>query len=375
MPSEGGRMEGAKAGYGRVLFATAFLFGVVARFLLPHFGFNYDLISYGIVSDVFAAGGNVYAETERYNYGPAWFLILGAVRAIAHLTADPDGSFRLGIVAVLTLADLAIALMLERRFGAAAALIFFLNPVSMIITGYHNQFDNVAIAAGLAAVLAYQGAEGGRGGRRRRIAALCLLGLSLTVKHIFFALPLWLAFRAGSRRDRALAAGLPVAIFVASFLPFARTGWQGILHNVFLYKSFNNGLVTRLLHDAAVPPALVLVLGLAATGWLLRKRPLFESALLYLVLLVILAPAMANQYLAIPMPAVAAAMNPAYAVYLLTAFLIVLSNVDGLAFGLFRWLGVPWVEGRYGYDVPVVILGAGLAWQILSWRRRPTERR
>jgi hypothetical protein len=79
---------------------------------------------------------------------------------------------------------------------------------------------------------------------------------------------------------------------------------------------------------------------------------------------------MANQYLAIPMPTVAAALNPGYALYWLISSLLVLSNVDGLAFGLFRWLGAPWVEGRFGYDLPVVLLIAGLAWQLWSWRRR-----
>ena len=105
------------------------------------------------------------------------------------------------------------------------------------------------------------------------------------------------------------------------------------MHNVFLYRSFANGLLLRELADT-IPPSLLFILGLAIIGYFVRKRPLFESALLYLVALVVLSPAMANQYLAIPMPAVAAQMNLLHGLYTLVASLIMVSNPDGLGLGL-----------------------------------------
>lgn len=369
-------MSDAKTRETRLAFAAAFVAGVAARFMLPRLGFNFDAVSYRIVADIVTSGGNVYAETPRYNYGPVWFLILGALRWAAGFTAEPTGLFRSGVVAVLTLADLAVAAMLGRRFGARAAILFFLNPVSILITGYHNQFDTLAIAIAFAAVLTAEKAEA-EGDGKRRLAALALLGLSLTVKHIFFVLPLWLAFRAGTWRDRALALCVPVGIFLASFLPFAAHGWHGILHNVFLYRSFSNGLTTRLVASLglAVPPSLLLIAGLAVAGWLLRRRPLFEAALVYLVLLVILSPGMANQYLAIPMAAAVVALNPGYALYALAATLIVLSNRDGLWLNLFTRAGFRWVDDTRGYDLPVVLLAAGLSWQLLGWRRHARRAR
>jgi hypothetical protein len=376
VPRERGAVAQANANVTRLAVAAAFLLGVAARFVLPQQGFNYDVTSFRIVGDIVASGGNVYAETERYNYGPVWFLILGALRIAASATGDPERLFRLGIVAVLTLADLAIAAMLNRRIGPRAAILFFLNPVSIVITGYHNQFDNVAIAAGLAgALLAERAAK--EGGWRLTSGALALFGLSLATKHLFFVLPLWLAFRARSWREALVAAGVPILLFVASFLPFAPGGWRGIVHNVLLYRSFGNGPAARILHEAgaAIPPSLLLVAGLAAAGWLLRRRPLFESVLVYLVLLVVLSPAMANQYLAIPMASVAAALNPAYALYALSSFLILLSNSDGLASGLLTWLGAPGLDTRTGYDLPVALLAAGLSWQLLGWRRSARQGR
>lgn len=344
--------------------------GIVARFLLPALGHNFDFESYRIVGDIVTGGGNVYAETTRYNYGPVWFLVLGAARALAALTAQPEVAYRFLIVAVLTAADIAIAFILRREYGDRVALIFFLNPVSILITGFHNQFDNLAIAVGLAAMQHAARAEAD-GNRPRWLASLGLLGLALTIKHIFFLLPLWLAFRAKTWAARLIALVLPVAIFLASFLPFLAAR-DGIVRNVFLYRSFPNGLLFRELADA-IPPALLLILGLAAVGYLLRKRPLFEGALLYLVALVVLSPAMANQYLAIPMPAVAALMNPLHALYTLAATLIIASNPDGLGLGLaHQWLGPSWgnwLEGRHGYDLPIVLLAFGTLWALLSRTR------
>lgn len=356
------------------VFTALLIVGVLARFLLPQFGFNHDFTSYGIVSDIVLDGGNVYAETERYNYGPVWFLLIGALRWIGEQTAAPVPVFRVGLVALLTAADFVIALLLRREFGSKIALLFFLNPVSILITGYHNQFDNLAIALAFAAV-SMIGRSDPETDRRRWLGGLCLLGLSLTVKHIFFLFPLWLALRTTRWSDRLVAAALPVLLFALSFLPFVAGGANGILHNVFLYRSFNNGLISRLVTDGlggVLPAAIPFILMLAAFGLLVRKRPPFEAALLYLVALVVLSPAMANQYLAIPMATVVAALNPLYLLYAASAVLIILSNNDGLALHLFEPLGPGasvWLDGRFSYDLPVALLALGLVWQLVAWRR------
>src|SRR5438067_1863227 len=110
------RVSEAKIRETRLLFAAAFVAGVAARLMLPRLGFNFDAVSYRIVGDIVTSGGNVYAETQRYNYGPVWFLILGALHWVASFTADPVGLFRSGIVAVLTVADLP-----SRRCSTAAS--------------------------------------------------------------------------------------------------------------------------------------------------------------------------------------------------------------------------------------------------------------
>jgi len=44
----------------------------------------------------------------------------------------------------LSLVDLGIFFVLWKKFGRPAAALFFLNPISVIITGYQSQFDNLA---------------------------------------------------------------------------------------------------------------------------------------------------------------------------------------------------------------------------------------
>ena len=104
------------------ILVLAFLLslGVVLRILLAlSFPGNFDRASYEIVGTIVQSGGNVYAETARYNYAPPWFLILGAFEAM-HL------QLRVAIPVLLTAADLGLAtLIYVWTSSARAALLFF----------------------------------------------------------------------------------------------------------------------------------------------------------------------------------------------------------------------------------------------------------
>jgi len=53
----------------RVLFITAVAIGIGLRIWVSTFGYNFDFESYAVVASIIDSGGNVYAETHRYNYG------------------------------------------------------------------------------------------------------------------------------------------------------------------------------------------------------------------------------------------------------------------------------------------------------------------
>lgn len=290
------------------ILATVLFVGVVLRFVAMLRGHNFDFESYTIVGDIVLGGGNVYAETVRYNYGPVWFLILGLFRGIGQLFQNPD-LFRILIVALLTFADIAIALLLRKKFGLLAFALFFLNPISIIITGYHNQFDNLALLVGMCGLLLLP-PDTAKKIERRHVYAALLIGLSLMIKHIFFLLPLWLFIRGTTWRIKLFMLVIPVAIFAFSFLPFWFNDQDGIIQNVFTYKSFANAPLINAFFAkhilVLINPTFLMIGALAITGFMTRKLPIFEASLWYLLVLVSFSPAVANQYLAIAAPATAA---------------------------------------------------------------------
>ncbi len=165
--------------------------GLAARFWVGRFGVNFDFDSYRIVIDLIRHGQNVYAGTTRYNYGPVWFNVLNLLDWLARHEIH---RFRLVLTAFLSLVDAGIFWVLWQHCGKWPATFFFLNPISIIVTGMHNQFDNFAVLLGLLAVIRF-GDDSENPVDARKFSALLLLGISLMTKHVLFLFPLWLAVR------------------------------------------------------------------------------------------------------------------------------------------------------------------------------------
>ena len=343
--------------------------GVIARFGVMQRGFNFDMDSWRIVADILNHHGNVYAETYRYNYGPLWFGLLHVFDRVASFTPNPYHFFRYFLVGFLILVDLGVWALLKKQFGYIVAFLFFLNPISIIITGYHNQFDNFAILLALAAVMIYGRATGGL--TRRKLAGLALLGISIMTKHLFFAFPLWLAVKQKGWKEKLVTLLLPIAIFLVGFVPFLAHGRAGIVHNVFEYASFNNAPFWF----AALPPFLHVILGfkllffgaLFVFAFVVRKLPVLESLLMYTLVMVIFSPAIANQYLVIAAPAIAVFFNAFFGLYMAYSGVYLAIDAAGLHSQhlnnvLPGFVKMPITQGMRSYDVLILLLAFGLAW-------------
>lgn len=282
--------------------------GVWLRVLVSTLGANYDFGSYVWVSDYVLGGGNPYLVSDRYNYAPGWFLILSALRRI-QLAVDPANLvlFHAMIAAFLALADVALAAVVAIGFeaGLAGAALVLLSPVSILISGFHTQFDVVAIVPALIAVLLLRRPGGGR-----LAAATALFGLSLVLKHVALLLPIVVLLdeRHGSLRRRFAFCAGGGAIFAASFLPWAGGGGAAkIVERVFGYSPVHDGALLPTLLSPLLPPGgvavaakLALLLGIAATALLARRlAPRFVLPV-YLAALFGFSPAIADQYLAVP---------------------------------------------------------------------------
>jgi hypothetical protein len=361
-----------------IIFVVA-VAGIGLRLGAMLFGNNFDYESYEIVGELQAEGENVYSWTGRYNYGPAWFLLLGNFWRLSQAVVGDAGLFRIQIVLVLIAADLLIAYLLLRRFGPAAGALFLLSPISIIITGFHNQFDNIAIAVGFMAILLIGETTEGKI-ERRQIAGIALVALSIIFKHILIFLPVWIGMRQRSWRRRLAFAATPLAVFALSFLPWIYDGWWGIYDNVIKYRSFSNApLVDALtlgLLDAEALATVgfgVFVAGILGIGWWARRADHVTAFLVMLGAVVILAPAMANQFLAIPVAAMAAFPNAFFGLWTVVGTWFLIGDVDGLGF---RSLLPPFLDQadveKAAYNVPALLIATGgLVWLHRTPHRPP----
>lgn len=300
-------------------------------------------------------GQNVYAATTRYNYAPFWFNFLHWLFQIAN--KNPI-SFRYLIVGALTLVDLLIFMILYKKIGSRAAFLFFLNPLSIIISGYHNQFDNIAILFSMVAVLLIED-NYAESITKRKLWGLVFLGMSLIVKHIFFLFPVWLAVKQKKMLPKIILLAVPMFMFFLSFLPYWENGNMGIIQNVFNYKSLNNEyfywLFVPISLQKLFSSTIIWIVLLIIFAFVFRKNSSFDSLLYYTCVLVMASPSIANQYLVIALPFAAGNFNPFTLAYMALGTLHLLLDKSGLH--------LIHNDAQYGilfYPVLVFLLSMGL---------------
>lgn len=329
----------------RAVFAAGFLAALAVRIgFLRHFSGNYDFVSYAQVVAILRSGGDLYGEAVRYNYSPVWAHLLVGLDSLAGRLGC---SFGAAVGGFLTAADAATALVLHRlagggRKGGAAALLFFANPVSIFVTSFHLQFDNVAILFLLVAVWC-----AGRPALSRA-GAVAALSVSILVKHVtvFFA-PLFLA-RPGRKGLGPVATLVPYAVFGAAFLPYWRS-WPGIRANVIGYRSLAEDYGVAMLR--AIPgapawlPTAVFVAAVAAALFLLRRVELPRACLLLFLVMLLCVPGICEYYFVWPIALGALFGGTGYAVFTVVVASFFLGSPDGLGLPLTHlpgWHGVWW---------------------------------
>jgi len=226
-----------------ITVAMVILAGTIIRLVLAIgvFG-NFDMDSYEIVVDIARKGGNVYAETARYNYSPVWFMVLMALKRIQ--IAMPDVPFHFVVrlflccVDLLTLGVLLFIANIRKLPPMRTAIFFYLSPVSFLVTGYHGQFENFAILMVLTGILMYLGFAA------RPVLRVVLLWLFATagmiVKHnVFYELIICLNSSIKRYRVKLSLFIVSVIVFLLLFIPYWKTGSKGIIEHVFKYSSFS----------------------------------------------------------------------------------------------------------------------------------------
>lgn len=332
--------------------------GIAARLFVATLGHDYDFESW-VINAKIPMWSNVYASTFRYNFAPGWFLVL---HVLYFLAGHDPGAFRYVVPGFLSLADAGIFYILWRKFGKLAGCWFFLNPISIIVSGYQNNFDNIAIFTGLLAAFLIKD-EFEKPLSRQRVLGLMLLGISLVLKHVFFAFPFWLALKQRGFGQKLLVILIPVGIFFLSFVPYWPGGKEEIIQNVFLYRS----LTTSFFYHMILPQFVQFMAGSQAIwffcmvvfAFIYRQKTTLETMFLYLCIMVATAPANINEYLAIPLCFVVT--NPNFLTILYTFFgsLHLLVDYNGLHL---KNMGT-----TYCLDMAIYTLFLALVW--VTWKQ------
>lgn len=227
-----------------------------------------------------------------------------------------------GIVLWGTCVDLAIAGMLWGRLDGRVAAIFFLNPISIVVTGYQRVGAEMQLMLGLAAILLYE--------RDRLWSAVLVFPLSLLCKPTLFLLPLWLMLRSGCPWRTRVMWAIPWILWAVGLWLYAPALFAGLrdyhsTNNAPFWLSFDVGHMTKWVGFRELMVVAVCAAGL----WYRRERPL-ELFAVYTICVVIYAAALANHYLTIPLAGLAMAWNRWALAYVVLGGVFELSSPQGL---------------------------------------------
>ena len=332
----------------KTVWASTIALGTVARVLIALRGSNADFKAWFENTKVLRNGGNLYSGNEAYGYGPVWMFILRFADLAQNIFSENRQVFRLVIILVLTTFDLMIAIFIAKKFSIAGGLMFFVNPISVIITGYHNQFDNLAVLVGIGAILVISEAEFGNQ-QKTLWFGLVLIGLSLAVKQVLLFYPIWLFFRAGTLRHRLTRATVPYVIYLACFTPWATSveSVKIIFEEVFLERRGRSGIILSLLvenysdYDTPYSPVVSLIafslwiISVFAFGWIMRNRSITHSLVVYLVVMLAFAPAYSQQQLILPLLAVFIYATTELKIFYVVTLIFMVQNSDELGIEFF----------------------------------------
>jgi hypothetical protein len=164
-----------------ILFVAALLVRVWLAYATP--GAGYDIESYRIQAQAVLSGQNIYEVTHRHPYLPLWMYVPATAWWVAEQTGWP---FHFWIKLPSLAADLGIGFLLWkilRRNGITvkAALLYagfyLFNPVVLLVTVAHGQFDALVLFFVLLAIWWVE-----HGSVWRRCGAALSLGMAIALK-------------------------------------------------------------------------------------------------------------------------------------------------------------------------------------------------
>jgi len=322
---------------------------------------NFDMIFFKAASDAALAGDNIYAMTKNYNYTPVWLMVLGGLKWIQiHFPAVTFEFLVRFFGCVVDTVSLAFLLLIARNEGLSitkTTALFYLNPVSFLITGYQGQFENFAVLMILIGLWVYLKLRDPDLSGFWGTALLWVFATAgMIVKHnVFYELIICLNTAIKRYRVKLLLFAVSVCIFLATFIPYWSGGKEGIINNVLLYSSGsqrNYGIITLFEFS---PIKYLFIAGLFAFGLFLKSKDIIRNCLLGMLFFMVFTTGIAIQYFVLPIALGVLRPSKGFLVYSLATTLFLLGDIDNVYAPGFHLLGwnVVWLSAMYWFVLEI----------------------
>lgn len=219
---------------------TIIFLGLVLRFMiiiLP--AVNFDMSMFMTYADVFREGKrNIFMYNYSYNYSAAIFFLVGFFDTIFQFLKLPFyPPVHRTFITLIDLLTLFILIKIAKKYNISekrTAVFYFLNPVSILLSGYHSHFDNIPVFFLLFGTWYYFCSNL----PYKKVMAWALISLGFIVKHIIpFQVLLVYAFWYQRRYiyKAFILFGLTVIAFLATFIPFYTTDEAKFVINEYVF--------------------------------------------------------------------------------------------------------------------------------------------
>ncbi|MFA6073345.1 MAG: hypothetical protein WC758_04490 [Candidatus Woesearchaeota archaeon] len=316
--------------------------GIVIRIYMAYvFPGNFDMTSWENAAKIYENHQNIYSQTKYYNYSPIWFWIIGLVSEIGKFL---NISFTFLIRLFLTAIDLLTLFVLikiineekgkrtekeQLKIKLIIAILFFLNPVSFLLTGYHGQFENLSIlfvTIGVWLLIKYKNSKK----MKHKLLIYFSLTIAMIIKHSFFQETLIGFKKLFKKRINVLFwFGTSCLLFATSFLPYISQGLIGIINNVLKYSSTTNtyGFSSLFYFDVL---KYCFILGLIIYPFFVKTKDIVTDFLLGTLFFLGFTTGMAIQYLIMPIALGSLRRNNWFLLYSVAATMYIVGNSNNI---------------------------------------------
>jgi hypothetical protein len=249
-----------------------------------------------MLSDDWAQGLSPYRGECLYIYAPPWYYLISLMSYVSRITGF---SFDVAVKVPLIIADAAIfgvmilsglKMGLARGEALKRASFLFLNPISLMTTGVHGQFDNLSLLFLLLSWFAFTFKK------TKAFFWGCLsLSASVLMKHFSAMMAFVMGFNRKEWREKALVIFTAPLLFIAFFLPYWRDfeginrvilhynlhggywGWLGVICRGTLFFTGYDIIQQPYFHWVDSFNAVLYVGIIAASWWVAKRYSLLDS--------------------------------------------------------------------------------------------------